>query len=191
MFFDIYSWGLQIIKAMQSVSTPALNEFVKIFTNIGSTYFYLAILCALYWCVDQKRGFKFTYIMLLSTGVNLIIKNALKVLRPYQIDKSVKIIEENEYSTPSGHAQSSACFWQLFMFDFTRQFGKKWKNAAWFLAIFMPLLIGLSRIYLGVHFPSDVFLGWAVGAIFAIIGFWCVPKLSEFIKKLPQSPKIL
>lgn len=195
MFYEtykgIYSWGLEVIKAMQSIATPGLNAFVAAFTNIGGVYFYLLAMCILYWCFDEKRGFKITYIMLLSTGVNLIVKDILKVLRPYQIDPSVKVVEESEYSTPSGHAQSTACFWPLFMFGYSKEFGKKWKTWAWILTFFMPVLIGVTRPFLGVHYPTDVFLGWALGALFALIGLFVAPKAGEFVKKLPQSPKIL
>lgn len=195
MFYEtykgIYSWGLEVIKAMQTVANPGLNAFVAVFTNIGGAYFYLLVMCVLYWCFDEKRGFKFTYVMLLSTGVNLIIKDILKVLRPYQIDPSVKVIEEAEYSTPSGHSQSTACFWPLFMFDYSKDFGKKWKTWAWILTFTMPVVIGITRPFLGVHYPTDVFLGWFLGAVFAIIGLFVAPKVGEFVKKLPQSPKIL
>lgn len=60
-----------------------------------------------------------------------------------------------------------------------------------FLALMLPALIGLSRIYLGVHYPTDVFFGWALGAVFSIFYILVLPLIEHKISHLiqPQTPK--
>jgi len=65
---------------------------------------------------------------------------------------------ETLFGAPSFHAKNAVVFWGLL----ARGLRKLW---VWFVAVFLILMIGLSRLYVGVHFPSDVVLGWIVGAL--------------------------
>ena len=119
---------------------------------------------------------------------NLIIKNWVARVRPYDLMDplnpavrhplferlSLIVGAEHDWSFPSGHTTNSlACAWVLF-----RKAPKKWGVAALVLAI----LIALSRLYVGIHYPTDVLGGVVIGICSACLSMWLVPKVE---KKLP------
>ena len=154
----LYSWGIAVIRGIQHFETPVLTGIMRAVTTAGSEYAYLALLPLVYWCVDERRGFRLALGLLFSAWVNGFVKMALKQPRPYQLDPSVGRVTENSYGIPSGHAQISTTFWGMVALGVRRP----WALA---VAILAPLVIGFSRIYLGAHFPTDVFAGWILGAL--------------------------
>ena len=173
----MYNWGLSVIRLFQSVQNPVLTTIAKFFTTLGSAPVYIALLPIILWCVDEKRGFKIGITVFLSNGINVALKQNLRVERPFTQDPSVKMIEpEDLYSTPSGHAQNSAAFWPTLLGS-----GSGHTAIRIVLMIALPLCIGLSRIYLGVHYPTDVFFGWALGAAIAAISLFAVPRITRAI----------
>lgn len=104
---------------------------------------------------------------MLSNGVNAILKIACHAPRPYWINPQVKAVAvESSFGLPSGHAQNAAVLWGRLAIAVRR----KWATWVLLLVIF---LIGLSRLYLGVHFLSDVLVGWLIGGLL----LWLVARL--------------
>lgn len=170
----IYEWGLTVIRAFQSAGNPetgysALTLIARFFTLCGDPIAYLAILPIVFWCIDEKRGFRIAMAVFVSAGLNAAIKESLKISRPFYADPSVKLIDETGFSTPSAHAQNSAVLFPLLAAPLTA----RWARLA--ISLAFPLLIGLSRVYLGVHYPTDVLLGWTIGAIISIFLLFVLP----------------
>ena len=166
----MYAWGLDVIRAFQGSGNPAITGVALFFSALGNPITYIAIVAFMYWCVDEKRGAKLGIVTFLSYGINTAIKGALRVPRPFVQDPSVGLAFEPSYSTPSAHAQVAAAFWPTLAFDSTTPKTQSTPRggmklalavAGWTAAILLPVLIGLSRVYLGVHYPTDVLLGWA------------------------------
>lgn len=168
----IHQWGLQLIKTFQSVQSPALTSFAKAITFFGEAFFYLLLLPILLWCVDEKKGFRLALTVFMSNGINIAIKETFKVPRPFYADSSVKLTEQSGFSTPSGHSQNSSVLWPSLALGF----GQAHKRF-FYLSLIFPFFIGLSRIYLGVHYPTDVFLGWAIGAFIVFIAYFVIPRI--------------
>ena len=108
---------------------------------------------------------------------NLIIKNWVARIRPYELIQGLECIVQraDDFSFPSGHTTNSlACAWVLF-----RRTPRKWGVPALVLAI----LISLSRLYVGIHYPTDVVGGAVIGIGSACLAMWLVPKLE---KKFPR-----
>ena len=120
---DMYAWGLEVIRAFQAAGNPVIEFIARFFTLMGETAFY-AIIFLIFWCVDEKKGFRLGLFVLISNGINSALKVNLRVPRPYESDPSVGIIHVKGYSTPSGHAQNSSVFWPLLMFLCCRPAGK-------------------------------------------------------------------
>lgn len=140
-------------------------------TFLGNTEFYLIIMPALFWCIDATLGIRTGIMLLVSGGLNNILKFAFQWPRPFWVDSTVgKLTEGTGFGFPSGHAQNSASIWGLL----GTSVPKKWFRVFVILIIF---LIGLSRIVLGVHFTHDVLTGWLVGAIL----LWLFLKLEKAV----------
>lgn len=188
---SILTWGLDIIRFVQQMESPFMTFFMEFISFLGSPAFYLIIIALFYWCIDSAQGFKLGFVILFSGAFNESIKQSLQIPRPFVQDESVFIVKESGYSTPSGHSQGSAAFYPVLAKNVFRK--KNAKNSFFkiFVAVFCPLLIGFSRVYLGVHYPSDVFLGWIIGFLTSvgIILFWDV--VAKKFVVLPRSIKLL
>ncbi|MDR0670044.1 MAG: phosphatase PAP2 family protein [Treponema sp.] len=156
----ILLWGLDLIRLVQSHGNPALTAVMKLITNLGAAPVYLVILPLVLWCVDEEKGLRLSLAVLISLWINMALKHLLAQPRPFWEgwDPSVGIIPENLNGLPSGHAQISLVLWMIIA-SWT---GKKW---AFPIAIVISLLVGFSRLYLGVHFPTDLLGGWILGAL--------------------------
>jgi membrane-associated phospholipid phosphatase len=155
----------QISHAVYSIRTPWLTDVMQGLSFIGGEFLFyaaLAITTLLFIKKYKREAIVFASAIIIGQFLNLLIKFLLKVPRP-NIDP---IALANFYSFPSGHAMSSFIFFAsitYLVFHFTR------KNRLSLLvaccSAVMVLLIGFSRVYLGVHYPSDIVAGY-------IAGFW-------------------
>lgn len=143
---------------------------MKFFSFLGTEEFYILLLPVLYWCIDSAVGLRMGVVMLLSSGLNFIVKIPFHGPRPYWVSLDVKPLwAETSFGIPSGHAQNAVTVWGTLAGSLRR----KW---AWALAIFLALVIGLSRAFLGAHFIQDVAAGWLLGVIlFVLFSFYWTP----------------
>jgi hypothetical protein len=174
------AWGLGVIRGVQSMASPALTAVMNGLSFAGAEFCYLAILPLIYWCVDKRRGLRIGILVFLSTVLNLRLKTAFAQPRPYDLEPSLGMAKEATFGLPSGHAQTSTVLWGSSVPLFRRPWGL-------ILAIALPLLVGVSRIYLGVHFPTDVFAGWAIGAAIVVLDRLLGDRIARFVSGLNQT----
>ena len=154
----LYDLGITIVLFVQNFGGWLIAP-VRFFSFLGTAEFYLLIMPALYWCFDASLGLRIGIILLVSDGLNFILKTAFYTARPFWISRQVTNYSfESSFGMPSGHAQNSAAVFGLLAASLKR----RWVWVAALIAIF---LIGFSRVYLAVHFPQDVILGWIIGFI--------------------------
>jgi membrane-associated phospholipid phosphatase len=162
-----------------------LTEPMKFFSFLGSEDFFLLALPLVYWCLDASLGLKIGVMLLASNSLNGLLKMAMHGPRPYWVSTEVKgMAAETGFGVPSGHAQTAAGVWGIAAAGIS----KSW---AWITAVLVILLIGLSRIYLGVHFLHDVLLGWILGGLtlWAFIKLW--NPAAARLKKMSMGMQIL
>lgn len=140
--------------------TEALTIFFKVISLIAEDAFIIAFLAIGYWCFNKKLYRDLTVLVCLSIMLNVLLKVIFKIPRP-MIEPLIAI--NDDYSFPSGHAQITAVFWLMLASYYKRSF-------VWFLAGFMIIAQCLSRVYLGVHYMTDVVVGSLIGVI-TIIGY--------------------
>jgi len=158
---------------------------MEFFSFLGTEQFFLVILPALYWCVSASVGLQVGTILLVNGAVNDAFKLALHGPRPYWYSPLVKpYATETSFGVPSGHAQIATGVWGVMAA------GLK-KGWAWLAAGIVIFLIGLSRLYLAVHFPHDVLLGWIIGGLllWLLLRFWS--PAAAWFKKLTLVRQVL
>ena len=154
----LFQTGVQWILSIQAMGSGLLLP-MKILSFLGSENFFIFALPILYWSVDSALGLRVGAILLFTGGVNNLLKLTFHLPRPYWYSADVQAFSaESSFGLPSGHAQIAMVVWGTIAGYFRRAWG-------WVAAMLLVFLIGFSRLYLGVHFPHDVFVGWLVGGI--------------------------
>lgn len=161
--FEMSEIQIELIQTLQT-EVALLEGPMKVFSILGHPGFFLLAIIFLYWCLNPRLGLRLALLMGMTLGLNLALKVAFHLPRPYWVSQDLRVLESSQsFGFPSAHAQGSATFWGLIAMDARRR---------WFsiFAVAMVVLIGVSRVYLGVHFPVDVLAGWAIGAA-VLFGF--------------------
>lgn len=163
---------LQFIAYVRQFVTPPLTAEVMLVTASGSSTFYLlasALVCCWYLYSRQKDRLYLYLVSLCGGGIlNQVLKRIFERVRP----DIFHVIAESGYSFPSGHAMGAICFYGILAYF--AGLGLRSKPLRWGLlaaAGIYILLIGLSRVYLGVHYPTDILAGYAAGATWL---FFCI-----------------
>ena len=158
---DIYSWELWFIREFQNAG-EWLTPVMEFFTWSGYPQGYIVIIAMIYWSFDSRTGMRMAIFLSLISALNGLLKQLFHAPRPYWADPGIKAFHSsNGFGMPSGHAQASTV-WLLAAFYMRN----KW---FWIIVIVLAFMIGLSRVYLGVHFPDQVIAGWLAGSILLII----------------------
>jgi undecaprenyl-diphosphatase len=128
--------------------------------------------------MDGKRGAALFVLVAVAGGSLLTTLAKLAFARP-RPELVAHLVEVSSYSFPSGHAMSSAVTYLTLGALLARtQARKRIKAYLLGVAVVLTLMIGTSRVYLGVHYPSDVLAGWSLGAAWAML-CWQVERLLQ------------
>lgn len=144
-----------VYEMTQILRCSIMTEFFKLCSFLGGTYFYVVTI-ALLVLLKSRRDIYTGIHLLIIQGINRLIKFIVKRPRP---DKIYHMIVETNYSFPSGHSMSAMAGYGLWIIEL---YHSQWryKKVGMICLTVMIFLIGLSRIYLGVHYFSDVIGGF-------------------------------
>lgn len=157
--------------AVHTLASPALTTAMRGISFLGSTLFLTAAtIMVVAWFALRKSGREaklFTITMIGASFLNTTLKLAFKRPRPIPF---FDLTPPETYSFPSGHSLASCCFFAgLAAILSGRIKRKRARLINWIVASTMFLLIGLSRIYLGVHYTTDVIAGFAAALIWILV----------------------
>lgn len=143
--------------------SDGLTAFFRTITYFGNKQT-ITLICCAFLLIPKVRvsfGLPMSVTAILAVSIQSVLKTAIHRQRP---DLSLHLIEQGGYSFPSGHSFSILIFYGLFIFLCRRSIkDKRIANLVTILLSCLIFLIGFSRIYLGVHYPTDVIGGWVLG----------------------------
>jgi membrane-associated phospholipid phosphatase len=154
--------GIQWILALQSLG-DWLAAPMRAITFLGNEEFYLLVAPVIYWCISATLGLRMGLYLMVSAGLNSAFKLLLHGPRPFWVSSEVKaLVIETSFGVPSGHSQNAVVVWSVLAQGVKRSW-------AWVAAALIILLLGVSRMYLAVHYPADVITGWSVGLLLLLL----------------------
>lgn len=163
--FEGGSMQYAILMFFQHIANPVLDFLAQAVTFCGETTPIILILLFTYWCIDKRKGFGTLCSLVASTiGFN-ILKAIFRVPRPFWKHPEIqgkRTSTATGYSFPSGHTTVAATIYP----SIGVAFNKRWIFIA---GLVIAFFIGLSRNYLGVHWPLDVIVGYILGVLSAIL----------------------
>jgi membrane-associated phospholipid phosphatase len=168
LFFD-FAWN----EALRDL-LPRAKYFFRYITEFGGTFIYLIVFFIIFWGIHKNMGKTLLIVYVSSNFVNYYAKAIIANDRPPESDWL--LIGASHQSTPSGHAMSSTVFWGMTS-------TKIKKISMWIISILIIFLVGLSRIYLGVHWLGDVIVGWLFGIIILLLVWILEEPLTSFVSK--------
>ena len=174
-----------VLNAIHTVSNPFLDAFVPIATDAGGVFFILAATLIILGLFVYKNEYRRAVLIGVSMAgaalLNVVLKAVFERARPDLWDK---LIHESSYSFPSGHSMMSAALGLALVVALWNSRWRWW--AVGLAAVYIPF-IGLTRRYLGVHYPTDVAAGWLMsGAWVMAVTLMMRSKLGhQALKRLP------
>ena len=171
---NLLDWGIQVVLWFQQFS-PTLDLPFKALTFLGDESFYLIFMPLLYWCIDRRSGSRLFFLLLFSAYLNAIAKVLAHQPRPFAYDAQVQaIVPAAGGGMPSGHTQNTVVVWGYLA-------ALSGKRISWLIAALLMVGIPFSRIYLGVHFPTDLIGGYLLGGIILIAFLLSAPRLEIWL----------
>ena len=172
----IHGIELEWIRLIHEFRGPFLDLFFKSLNFFDRKEFFFLLIPIIWVCLGWKFSLRFFYILLFGTLFNSVLKAFFASPRPFLLDSALGLISVHGYGFPSGAAQTAILLSGILL--------SLWKTSlTWSIAIIYTLLISFSRIYLGVHFPTDILAGWFFGALFLMAVLKFAPKLSQLLEK--------
>ena len=164
---EIFEFDSVVYNFLVNNRNEALNNFFKIITQFGSALV-LIIITILYviFIRDKKYKILVPANLLTIAIINIVLKNFFLRPRPNEL----RLIEETGYSFPSGHAMASTAFYGLLIYIVHEKIENKiLRNTICIMLGLLILLISVSRIYVGVHYTSDVIAGTCFSIAYLIL----------------------
>ncbi len=165
-----FSWEPKFLVFLQSFVTPFLQKVMEVITFFGDQYAMILIIGFLYWGYKKELGKKIGTFAITALMADVALNNLVMRRRPYFDHADVKCLKPRAsgadpydlqaqgYSFPSGHATNSVSVYGAL--------GLNVKNVLLKVIYFLiPVIIAVSRLSLGVHYPTDILAGWALSVI--------------------------
>ena len=158
---------MAFLRYLEAIRMPVLNEFMLAITHLGEETAFLVLALIVFWCVDKRRGYLLMSVGFLGTMANQFMKLWFRVPRPWVLDPEFTILEQAReaaagYSFPSGHTTSA-----VGTFGSLAATSRQKRSAVIYTVL--AVLVGFSRMYIGVHTPADVIVGALTSLVLIVL----------------------
>lgn len=172
---------LKILDWFQTLHTPVLDKFMTSVTKLGNAGILWIILTVLFLLIPKMRktGVVMAAALIIDLLLcNVLLKNLVARTRPYDVNTGIQLLvaKLRDYSFPSGHTAASFASAAALYFAGEK---KLWKPA-----LVLACLIAVSRLYLYVHYPTDVLGGVVIGIIAGYLGYRLVKVLEDKFSRM-------
>lgn len=158
-----------VLRWFDSWASPGWDAVFTALTYLGEETFAIAMVAFVYWNLSPRTGMFLGMTVLFSVMINQVLKLVFAVPRPFEVLAGIegkRIETAYGYAFPSGHTQTAATIFTALAL----LVGRRW---FWIISVVLAVLVGVSRLYLGVHWPLDVVGGLALGLGLAF-AFWAL-----------------
>ena len=171
---------LQILDALQKIHTPIMDTLMCGITRLGDAGMIWILLCIVLLLMPKTRKSGMVLLAALLADLlicNVILKPTIQRIRPFDVITDIELLVKRplDYSFPSGHTAAS--------FTSVMALYLAGEKKLWIPALVLAVLIAFSRLYLYVHYPTDVLGGVIIGVISGALGYWLVKKAEESKKR--------
>ncbi len=154
---------MEILKWLESIRVPVLNEFMLLVTRFGEETIFLVAAMTVLWCVNKRKSYYLLAVGFLGLIANQALKLSFRIPRPWVADPNFTILEQareaaSGYSFPSGHTQTAVGTFGSIAYTTKNRVIK-------YLCVAVCILVPISRMYIGVHTPLDVSVAAAMAVL--------------------------
>jgi len=168
---------LEFIRYLHLFRTPFLDYFFLLWSYADRSGFFIILFPIIWFGISELWGARLFYLVCAQMHVVNMLKSIFNLPRPCVIDPSVGILHLTSPGMPSGAAMSSIILPGMLIYAYPRWW-------TWLVGGLFWFFLSFSRVYLGVHFPSDVFVGWCVGALLLYLFIRYHQTLEDFLSRI-------
>jgi len=185
-----FAWEVAFMEAIQAHMGSFGVKLASLLSTLGEDMVLVLILGFTYWCWNKQAGKGIGLNIMMGVVFNPLAKNialrrrpymdnpGIKCLKPVDSEASIYDIQAQGFSFPSGHSTNSAIAYGSLAYFFRN-------NVMKIIGILLPLLVGISRFCVGVHYPTDVICGWALGTVIIFLMPWLQKKVPNKLVLYP------
>ena len=173
---------MRFLHFLEGLRNPVCDFLFSLITHIGEETVFLAVAILFFWCINKREGYYILITGLIGTLVNQFLKMLCRIPRPWERGTGLTYVESafeeaKGYSFPSGHTQNTAgTFGVIGAYS-----KKKWLRIT---TIVIIVLVGFSRMYLGVHTPADVLVSVVIACLLVFVAY-------PLFIKAEKSPRLM
>lgn len=177
MIESLHAHEMVFLEWLQAHRTPLTDVFFRFLDHFDRPEFAITLVPIIWYGVNQKWGVKIFFLLMINAFVNSLLKKMFGWPRPSQLDPSLGLVQVENFGFPSGAAQTAFILTILLISELKNVY-------AWVVGLSYLFLISFSRIYLGVHFSSDVLGGFLFGALLLYAFLKVYPICESAVAKL-------